>query len=490
MYSSRGFQEWEIGDVEVHVHDGVYHLFHLIIPNHDYIAHAVSKDGITWNRVKNAFFVGHPGEWDDDMLWTMDIDQVGDTFEMYYTGLRLKDHGINQKIGKATSKDLIDWEKTPSTELLVESKGPHYEDLDNNPREWLSFRDPYKFVYNNENYLLICARASYGPTSRRGCVGLYKEENGKFTPQKPLLNPMVYDDIECPSLCEIDGKFYLIGSIREDIKVRYWRADEFQGEYLSFHHDVLLPQGNYAARVVQDGKHLLVYNFYFQDRQVNSKRLLPPPKELMVDKKGRLRLKSFYRWDEKVKRKIQQFELPTLKRLFNNPTSKFENVDNKWYVSSRSGYELFTFEKPSSSFIWEGIIKMEGLGKGGLVMDTDDEGNGYFISFDFISGYVEIRNWGFNEKDVKNNFIFKNLQANQFKPRKTDYSLHFKLIRYGSYIEFSIDGEIKLTLIDFANTGKNMGIYSCSSLMSIEHSSIKELPTPGDEYASEEGIYE
>ncbi len=486
MYSSRGFQDWEIGDVEVHVYNNTYHLFHLIIPNHDYIAHAISKDGITWYRVKNAFFVGDPGDWDDDMLWTMNVNKTSEGFELFYTGLQLKDKGINQKVGKAISSDLIDWKKVPAPQFLVETEAPHYEDLKNNPREWLSFRDPFKFSYKDENYLLICARAAKGPTSRRGCVGLYKEVNNKYIPLPPLLTPMVYDDGECPCVCEIEGKFYLIGSIREDIKVRYWRADEFQGEYESFHHDVLLPQGNYAARIVKDGDHTLVYNFYFENRQVNSKRLLPPPKELMLDKKGRLRLKSFYRWEEKVTKTTQQFELPSPVRLFDNPTSKFENKDNKWWVSSRSGYELFTFEKPSESFIWEGLIKMEGLGKAGLVLDADNEGNGYFISFDFISGYVSIRNWGFNAEDVKNNFVFKNLQSNQFKPRKSDYSLHFKLIRYGSYIEFSIDGEIKLTLIDFSNHSKNLGLYSCSSLMSLEHAVIKELPTPADEYASEE----
>ena len=79
----------------------------------------------------------------------------------------------------------------------------------------------------------------------------------------PLLYPMVYDDIECPCVFELNGRFYLIGSIREDIKVRYWFAPEFFGEYHSFHADVLLPQGNYAARIVQDGEHLLVYNFFY-----------------------------------------------------------------------------------------------------------------------------------------------------------------------------------------------------------------------------------
>lgn len=488
MYSSSGFQDWEIGDVEVHVHQGVYHLFHLIIPNHDYIAHAISTDGITWKRVNNAFFVSHPGEWDDDMLWTMDVSDTDEGFEIFYTGLQLKDKGVNQKIGKAISTDLTHWEKVKTNNLPIQSHGPYYEDLNNNPRQWLSFRDPFKFVYNNETFLLVCARAAEGPTSRRGCVALYKLEQDNFVPQKPLLYPLVYDDIECPCVVELEGKFYLIGSIREDIKVRYWRSHEFLGEYHSFHQDVLLPQGNYAARVVKDGEHWLIYNFYFQNRQVNSKRLLPPPKQLMLDKKGRLRLKSFYRWNEKAYDLVPQNELRSIKMLLNNPSAQLENLGSKWRVSTRSGYEIFAFESPTESFIWEGVIEMEGLGKAGIVMNADDEGNGYFISLDFVSGYVEIRNWGFNAADTKNNFIFKNLQANQFKTKKDKHSLIFKLIRYGSYIEFSIDGEIKLTLVDFANNGKNLGLYSCSSIMTLENTVFKKLKNPTEEYASEETI--
>jgi beta-fructofuranosidase len=120
MYAGSGFKDWEIGDVEVHVNNGTYHLFHLIIPNHDYIAHAVSKDGITWDRVNNALFVGHPGAWDDDMIWTMDVDDCDEGgFEMYYTGLHIKEKGVNQKIGKAVSKDLITWDKVPADKLLI-----------------------------------------------------------------------------------------------------------------------------------------------------------------------------------------------------------------------------------------------------------------------------------------------------------------------------------------------------------------------------------
>ena len=83
MYSGAGFSDWEIGDITVYIHNGEYHLFHLIIPNHDYIAHAVSKDGLAWRRTKNAIFVGDPGEWDDDMLWTMHVYSQENKFFMY-----------------------------------------------------------------------------------------------------------------------------------------------------------------------------------------------------------------------------------------------------------------------------------------------------------------------------------------------------------------------------------------------------------------------
>ena len=43
MYSGFGFNDFEIGDVHVVRHEGLYHLFHLVLPNHAYIAHAVSR---------------------------------------------------------------------------------------------------------------------------------------------------------------------------------------------------------------------------------------------------------------------------------------------------------------------------------------------------------------------------------------------------------------------------------------------------------------
>lgn len=488
MYSGSGFSDWEIGDITVIIHKGIYHLFHLIIPNHDYIAHAISKNGISWKRVNNALFVGDPGEWDDDMLWTMHVCKVGDDpfrFEMYYTGLQRRDRGVISRIGLAESGNLIDWEKSRKNIFPIEPKGIFYETAKANPRKWLSFRDPFRFEYNGEVYLLLCARTITGPVSRRGCIGLVKITNGIVELMPPLIKPFVYDDIECPCVFELSGKSYMLGSIREDTKVRYWFAEDFFGEYHSFHNDVLLPQGNYAARTVWDDTHLLVYNFFYTDGKVDSLRVLPPPKELDTDNRGRLVLKSYYRWEQMVRKTIGQKDIKEVVHLFANPTATSVIEPEKWICGSRSGYEVFCFQKPSASFIFEGLLTVEGMGKMGLVSDIDHEGNGYFISFDVSNGLIQIRAWGFNPLNNRQNFIFNNIQSAVFTINE-DRSFYFKLIRYGNYIELSIDGVVKLTLMDYTYSGSNIGIYSASSILSLQQLTVKVLPDPEEEYASQE----
>lgn len=474
IYSGKGFRDWEIGDIEVIIHDGLYHLFHLIIPNHDYIAHAVSEDGINWKRVKNALFVGDPGEWDDDMIWTMDVSQDEDRFVMFYTGLALIDEGKSQKVGCAYSQDLYNWTKETDLSFVMESQAPYYEDQTNNPRTWLSFRDPYKFVHEGEDYLLVCARVSEGATHHRGCVGLAKMENDRFELMPPLLHPGMYDDVECPCLIKIDKYHYLIGSIREDIKVRYWISEKFEGPYRSFHSDMLMPGGNYAARIVSENGHNLLYCFYFLNKDLNYKRVLPPPKEIAVDERGRLYLKSFNGWEKKIVKVIPQKLFPRAIPRLSNPTLEYDIKPDKWTISSVSGYEIFSFPKPSENILWKGKITLEGLGKCGFVLNENGAGDAYYISIDFVNGYMKIRTWGFNELNMSEDFIFKKLQSNLFKVNELR-SHDFQLIYYGNYIEFSIDGAVKLTLVDESFKYNNIGFYVASAQIALENSSISVL---------------
>lgn len=485
MYSGSGFNDWEIGDITVFIHEGVYHLFHLIIPNHDYIAHAVSHDGISWSRVNNALFVGHPGEWDDDMLWTMHVVEDAGKFKMYYTGLQRKDRGVISRVGYAVSQNLIDWEKIENENYPIEPKGIFYETYKTNPRTWLSFRDPFRFDYNAESYLLLATRTLTGPVSRRGCVGLVKITNDFIELMPPLIYPMMYDDVECPCVFELNNRFYLIGSIREDIKVRYWYADEFLGTYRSFNADVLLPGGNYAARTVQDGDHLLLYNFFYAYGRIDALRVLPPPKELFTGADGRLILKTYYRWDKMVLRTMMQADFTVLKQVLANPGTIFCQEAENFTCSTVSGYEIFMMEKPAPSFIWEGMLNASGLGKFGLVCDLDSDGNGYFISFNMTNGVVNIRSWGFNPLNHRQNFVFHDIQSALFDANGQN-SFYFRLIRYGNYIELAINGEVKLTLMDYTFSGNGLGLYVASETLELCKSFIKALPEPRGEYASQE----
>ena len=296
MYSGYGFRESEIGDVDVVKHNGIYHLFHLTLPNHDYIAHAISEDGLTWRRVKNALFIGEPEEWDDDMLWTMHITKDPyrkDAWRMFYTGLCINERGRIQRVGLARSTDLYNWEKDGSGRYPLQLPGNHYESSIEEGRHWVSFRDPFCFQDNGNIYLIAAARVNHGPVIRRGCVSLARElQENIFEFEKPIYHPGRYDDIEVPNLLRIDGKYYLIGSIREDVKVHYWYSEDFEGPYKNFYDNVLMPQGNYAARICWDEDRYLVWNFFYKGLTTGGDHLMAPPKELSVDTKGELLIKT------------------------------------------------------------------------------------------------------------------------------------------------------------------------------------------------------
>ena len=302
MFAELSSSRKTIGDVDVIFHDGVYHLFHLVLPNHDYIAHAISDNGLNWRRVENALFIGDPGGWDDLMLWTMHVtaDPHNDgSWRMFYTGLSRRDQGRVQRVGLATSDDLYSWTKydvnwedrrgksdpecikserakhssSTSSRIValqrdesvfpLAAESPHYESKVEMPRKWISFRDPFFYHDSQRSWLLSAARVDEGPIIRRGCVGLMEEVSPNHFETRPsLFSPMLYDDIEVPNLLQIEDDYYLLGSLREDAKIRYWHNDALNSSWKNFADNVLLPKGNYAGRISRDENGWLLWNFY------------------------------------------------------------------------------------------------------------------------------------------------------------------------------------------------------------------------------------
>ncbi|WP_168203582.1 glycosyl hydrolase [Oceanispirochaeta crateris] len=484
MYSSKGFQSSELGDVDVLFYRGMYHLFHLVLPNHDYIAHAVSSDGILWRRVKNALFIGEPGEWDDDMLWTMHVSQDPDhegIWRMFYTGIARREGGRIQRIGLARSKDLYNWEKDQSGQYPLAITGPVYEQDMEEGRTWISCRDP--FFYNDEavRMLLVSARVAEGPIIRRGCVGVAIEEKpDHFVWQKELFYPRMYDDVEVPGLYNINGIYYLIGNIKEDVKVHYWHSDSLFGEYEANTDNVLLPRGNYAGRITKsEGKYLL-WSFFNSVTKGSLRRILPPPVELTADSHGKLHVSSYPGFSEKIVGHAVFEELRPFRKLLKNPAASWDQDNNT--LGSRTGYEVFYSSKPVYSAIISAEIEIGGPGKTGMVLRGDEEGNGYYISLELKHGIAQARIWGMKDNDdIEHLFQYENLQRNHFRVNPSK-KYRLSALCFGGYFELSIDGGLVLRFVDTTYMEKShWGFYVESAEMKIHDLEVDILDAPQEE---------
>jgi beta-fructofuranosidase len=483
MYASRGFMEWEIGDIDVVRRGRKFHLFHLVLPNHDYIAHAISEDGLNWKRTRNAIFTGEPGAWDDDMLWTMHVSQhpVSRIYEMFYTGLNRAENGNYQRIGRAVSRDLRRWHKELELNLPLLPSGPAYELPAQSGRGWVSFRDPFLFRQEDQDWLLLCARVPEGPVNRRGCVGLVRRTPGGYEVEPPLFYPRMYDDVECPCLVELGGTCYLLGSIREELAVRYWWSDRFRGEYRSFNPNLLLPLGNYAARIMRDGPRLLLFSFYVNGLDAHAgARSLPPPKEVRQRADGRLELVSYHRWNL-MKRSARPIGSGDFRAVLDNPTALCEASGDHLRFSCRSGFEVFALAVPEASWVWEMDWQTFRQGACGIVFALDDRLSAYFIDLDTERGSARIRAWGCRPERVFQNYIFESLQSCDFTPI-ADRRYALRLVRWGSYLELSVNGVVRLSLVDSRFTGRSIGIYLESAEVALAALTLNPLEDPAHDF--------
>ena len=480
---ARVFRAFEVGDVDILWHDGLFHLFHLVLPNHDFIAHAVSEDGLTWRRVNNALFISDPGAFDDDMLWTMHVsaDPHGTGWRMFYTGLCLRENGRVQRVGIARSDDLYHWEKVTSTFLPIEAPADGYENSAERGREWVSFRDPFFVEHGGQGYLLVAARVDSGPMIRRGAVALGEEvAPGRFEFRQPLFHPGRYDDVEVPGVFELGGRFYLLGSIREDRKVHYWYADDFFGPYRNYSDNVLMPQGNYAARVCQDRSEdrKLVWSFFFRNGDLVEDRLLPPPKEIVVEN-GHLRLRSYRGFDAAVTGKVEHGDVMPLEALFGHPGGFCGEIAGGCRMRTDSGFEAFLLRGLHRDYRLSGTLHVVNDGKLGLIMHVDEEGDGYYISLDPVKAIAQIRYWSSRPGGtVDDAFEYRQLQA-AFHITKPG-PIPFLLISFGTYIELSLHGDVILALSDDRRQEGRVGFYVESAEVRITDLEMELLDRPLD----------
>jgi beta-fructofuranosidase len=201
-----------------------YHLFVLQAPRslgdpdlrhlNATVGHAVSTDLTNWTLLPDALWPGPSGAWDDVATWTGPIVRHEGLWYMLYTGASSQDDALVQRIGLATSPDLLTWTKHPANPL-IEADPRWYELLDRTVWHDQAWRDPWVFLdpAGDGYHALITARAATWPSDSRGVIAHARSiDLVEWQVQPPLTEPGGFGNMEVPQVEEIDGTAVLVFS--------------------------------------------------------------------------------------------------------------------------------------------------------------------------------------------------------------------------------------------------------------------------------------
>jgi beta-fructofuranosidase len=208
---------------------GDHHIFYLQAPrtlkrpslrhHNASIGHAVSRDLRSWEVLPDALRPGPEGSWDDLATWTGSAIDHGGRWCMLYTGISRREQGLVQRIGLATSDDLVRWQKHPANPVL-EADARWYDLLDRSRWRDQSWRDPWLFRDPDDGrfHSLITARSRTGPRDSAGVVAHARSRDlVEWEVLPPLTPPGEFAQVEAPQLVQMNGRFeILISCLAED----------------------------------------------------------------------------------------------------------------------------------------------------------------------------------------------------------------------------------------------------------------------------------
>ena len=201
---------------------GVHHIFYLQAEKtlgderlrhfNARIGHASSTNYIDWDILPEALSPGEPGDWDDQATWTGSTFHHGDTWYLFYTGVNKGEKGLIQRVGVATSKDLIHWDKYAGNPI-IEADSKWYELLDLDAWHDHAWRDPWVFEHEGMFHAYITARVNYGVPDSRGVIAhAVSTDLLNWKVKQPVTEPGDFGQLEVPQLIQQNDEYHLVFS--------------------------------------------------------------------------------------------------------------------------------------------------------------------------------------------------------------------------------------------------------------------------------------
>lgn len=244
---------------------------------------AKSKDGIHWREVGDII-IPNKNSWDQS-LWAGGISKQGNKYVIYYTGVLKNTRQDSCKIGKAYSKNLINWKKDSNNPVLTLGKrNPYYLN-----ESKLAFRDPSFFEYKGKKYIIFCAKDKKKHL-KNGCVGIAEEiKPNKFKWLPPIFSSGKYSGgLECPKLYLIGNRWYLLYGF--GTRMRYAISKSPFGPFKIPKKNLLLSKGNYIGRIINFKGDLLYYSWFMDFPKGIVRQRLTGPKKVKILKNGEIKI--------------------------------------------------------------------------------------------------------------------------------------------------------------------------------------------------------
>lgn len=201
---------------------GLVHVFYLQAPRslgdpdlrhrNARVGHAVSNDLVTWDVLPDPLDGGPPGAFDDLATWTGSVIRGPDAWYLLYTGLSSRDGGRVQRIGLATSTDLLRFHRVGDG-LVLEAASRWYETDGSGPHGATAWRDPYVIADPGGSgyHAFITARSPSGPSDGRGVIGhAVSPDLRRWQVRPPLGSPVGFAEMEVPQVIDLGATALLV----------------------------------------------------------------------------------------------------------------------------------------------------------------------------------------------------------------------------------------------------------------------------------------